>query len=312
MRTVSPSNSERNAFIDVAVKTMRQELDNPFVQQSLGNLATIYAEMIDSSFVPNIVDGVVLAPNDLGSDGLPIVAINRSETVTMEPYYHTQTRLQQEWARKATEQWAPRYDIEAILESWDEVDEENLPSVGLEDKTITKITASSRVVGPGSSAQLFERPPQGIGLVKKRPILMFGIDGPDSRFSPMIGHELEHVRQYVTRPIQFIKSQNHANMQALRGELESSNVASAFAFAMLQKGYVLPEEQTDEGLSVVHPISIDKIRKDYRLEHGLSGDPFEPSGGLLRELSRRGFGAMLHEAPNFEAIQQILNKRNEV
>ena len=95
-------------------------------------------------------------------------------------------------------------------------------------------------------------------------------------------------------------------MQSLRAELESANAASAFAAAMLQRGYQIPEKETPEGFAVVHAMIIDQTRKEYRKNLGLSGDPFEPSGGLFRELSRRGFGAMLHEAPDFEMVQRMI------
>lgn len=264
--------------------------------------------MIDSAFIPNIADGVVQNPQDLESDNLAIVAINRSEAVSMESHYHTQTRLQKAWAKKAIAQWKPLYDSDEILDMIGDTGQGQLPSVGIEATTVTKVTASSRPISSHTARQLFEMPPDGIGIFKKRPVLMLGIDGVDARFSPIIGHELEHVRQWTTRPIQFIKSQNDANMQALRGELESANAGAAFAYAMLNGGYEIPQEETDEAFSVVHPIIIDQVRKEYRSEHGLSGDPFQPSGGLLRELGRKGFGAILHEAPDFALIQRLLGE----
>ena len=307
MPAISPSNSERHAFVDGALDTMRRALDDPFVQRSLGDRATaVYSEMIDTVFVPRIVNGVVQPPEDPDNDGLPVVAINRSEVVSMEPYYHTQTRLQRAWAKTAIEQWRPLYDGDAILDFVDVLDDSTLPVVGIEDPTLIKVTASSRPISPRTARQLFEKPPEGIGIFKKRPVLMLGIDGHDARFAPFIAHELEHVRQSITRPVQFIKSQNDTNMQALRHELESMNVAATFAYAALQNGYDVPDKQTDEASSVVYPIAIDQIRKGYQAKYGSPDDPFRPTGGLFKELTRHGHGAMLHEAIDFELVQRLL------
>lgn len=287
---ISSDKRKRHRFIDRSIEAAYGVLSHEQTVMHLGMSALKYRHYLSNLYVPNQRYGEMILKR-ANDDLMPIIALQPGESIVLPPEMelpnqaqraHITTALRDTlpggsaWTDSATDQVVSHLSGQAGPQLL-RMDDSMLAFVRRIENPVTLRTADGQaerryISGRSMVAVMY---PNG------------------SRIDPSaIVHELEHVSQCDSTPVQQYRSRDEKRMQLLRDELVAYHVQSLAVNSMVAMGY--QRETTEKNLysinddGSVHSPRLHGIEAVRRRINANAEDEFTPSDELIDELERRG------------------------
>jgi hypothetical protein len=262
----------RHAYLEAAQASLAESFDDPIIVEYLGE--SDCAELLDLSqklAMPNIKGSSRLTlPKTHDEEAIPYIAAKPGEEFMLDPQLAGPTPSQRQRMYEAV---VDRGDPNALLgqmavtEAIAEMTREPLPEYVAGDNFgfVYYDRVSAEHISPNN--EILWR-----GLFKGRPHLGLVMNKSIPQISLM--HELEHVRQTLSKPV-ILGSDEVRIHNDMKGELYAYHYAARLAFALRERGIVDFGEEKFSDLVIV-----EALRSNLASDE----DPFNPSDELLEAL----------------------------
>lgn len=311
MNYVSADLRERHAYVDQTVEAAVEAFRDPAIAKLLGDLSASFITKLSGIVVANLKDGVIEVPDEFKDDDsvLTASAVRPGEAYIVSSQYDRQTDNQKRATLRQFNTWEPQPPLTTnqIYKGLIGGQERAQPSPvqTLPDQTMAYTGTMARCFASRRElSNLFiDAPSRGIVMIKMKPGLVFSMAAGETHSRPEdVAHELTHVRQIEKNPVRSFHSQKSVDMAELRGELEAYHVGAILTFDR----YVKMDSPTADDLMKDHGIvqaSVERTRKEYGID---PLDPYRPSPHLLRKLTGKGLGHVLHAKIDYAQYAEMV------
>jgi len=275
---------ERHRYFDQAVSEMREGLNEPSVQQRLGNLALVRLQNLDDVYYLNFdQDRMSIPRHQLDTVGIPVTVVRPGEALILDQTFASNNVVQLSRMRRQMRSWHPaggsdmvEADIASLPSMWQKIGDEyrkcavpaDRPPMGVTtNRALPVVLRDYRNLGKHSARLLIGRP-----LVA----LVLNPDSENPFASWRLWHETTHVRDDEEQP--FIPYDNALREDLwLRRELLAYHLDYFYAIGLYHSDN--PKFSGVEILRTNH--GIEALRQEHLDERK---DQFEPIGALKRAL----------------------------
>ncbi|MDL2341972.1 MAG: hypothetical protein QFB87_02760 [Patescibacteria group bacterium] len=315
----TPSDThERHVFIDHSIEDTIRTLQDPQIASELGSHALKFIAELESAIITNISHGVVSVPAGTSPEELLFTGIRPGETLLSDTTLGERTPEQKRAIIEQFKTWLPR-NLSA-----EELYEEAYLTYGADSEIIGELTLSPYAAAQTSyfahvqsgrdqlASQFVKAPSKGLIVSKSRPQVLLKVE-PDKQLTlaDAVVHELVHVKQGIERPVEHVRSQEHADNLSLRVELEAYHLG-----AVVTLHTVVMESQAE-------PINVEDLARTYRgiqivmqllrEEVGYHpSDPYNPSKKMMAAIKNKQLEYAIHADLNFSALLEACRRSKDI
>ncbi len=298
----------RRSYTERALDKTRDVLAHANVNYDVNGRGVNLLGILNDAVIADIDDeGVVSIPDEVTeTDAMAVVALEKSETLTVGRGFDTQSPLQRSNSLDTFNKWGMTDEAAEELMAYfasnlaltNGVSSIRIPPVADASTYSAGLAFNLQSVKETHGAP--EAPSAPMGKILARALVIFQYDTSHSPQPQLVAHELAHYADKTENPVKLLSSQRSIDMRTLRDELKAYNVGAQVAKHIVRTTS-LSEIEIKKQMGNDQQLFVDYIR---HVVNAGDSDQFRVTPELIARLEKEGitFDHIIHGRQNFDQM----------